>query len=521
MKPSANVLSWLVVSLVGAIVVVLVVALSLFPRLNAAQNLINDAQPVFTADRVAGDRAAIDMVDKAVTLTDQVATPQGAAAEVPKLIAYVSKQTGLPSAAVLKALQTRFPHTTALLQAMPLTSVSSELPDLMTFLATTLKMTPAQVDAALKQNFPALHQAITALPPVTRDWNSVPGTAELTTTAGEPVRSVPQVATYFSNDVVPVLERQQGNFQSLASKGGVGYLDILLLVLGLIVIVFGLVMAYLASRGGLPRSLTAGAWSVVVVVGLLVVGLVAGLSLFPRLSNGDALLKDARGVFDQTRVSGDRAAINMLSQVVQVADPIATPAGGAAAEVPKLIAFVSKQAKLPSAAVLKALQTNFPHTTALLQAIPLSSVSAELPGLMRFLSSTLGAPPAQVTAALRGNFPHLYQAIVLLPQVTGGWSNVPGTEKLTRFDGTTPVRSISDIRTYFSADVIPVLERQQANFQRADTTWPPLPVFPPLLLVVGLLVTVYGIVMLLLTLRAEPAQPAPAAPSRAGARSGR
>ena len=66
-----------------------------------------------------------------------------------------------------------------------------------------------------------------------------------------------------------------------------------------------------------------------------------------------------------------------------------TPQGGAAAEVPKLIAFVSQKTGLSQAAVVAALQKNFPHTTALLETIPLSSVTAELPGLLAFLEKTL------------------------------------------------------------------------------------------------------------------------------------
>jgi hypothetical protein len=46
--------------------------------------------------------------------------------------------------------------------------------------------------------------------------------------------------------------------------------------------------------------------------------------------------------------------------------------------VPKLIAFVSQQTGLSQKAVVAALAKNFPHTLALLQAIPLSSVTAEL-----------------------------------------------------------------------------------------------------------------------------------------------
>jgi hypothetical protein len=513
MKLDRSVLAWIGVALVGVVVVVLVLGLSLFPRLNAAQAVLDDGRPVFNAQRVAGDRAAIDMVSSAVTLTDQIASERGgASAEVPKLIAFVSQKTGLSQADVLKALQTSFPHTTALLQALPLSSVANETPALIAFLATTLKMKPEQVTAALQSNFPHIYQAVTTLPTVTNGWYNVPGTQDLTRFDGSAVRSVPQIGGYFSGDVVPVLERQDANFQSLDSKGGVGFLDVLLLAIGIIVIVFGAAMAYLASRGGLPRGLATGAWGVVVLVGVVVVGLVLALALFPRLSNGQTLVDDLQPALAKDRVAGDRAAINMLSNVVQLADPVMTERGGAAAEVPQLVAFVSQKTGLKAPDVLAALDKNVPHTTALLKAIPLSSVSSELPGLTSFLSTTLKVTPAQLNAALSSNFPHIYQSIQLLPAVTGGWNNVPGTASLTRFDGS-PVRTVPQIRDYFSGDVIPVLERQQSNFTRVETTWPRLTVFAPLLLVVGIAVILYGLAFMLLVRREEPA-PA-GAPARA------
>jgi uncharacterized membrane protein (DUF485 family) len=504
MSTRARVVSWLAVALVGAIVVALVIGLSLFPRLNAAQSVIDRGSPAFDAKRMAGDRAAINMVDTAVTVVDKIASPQGGvSAEVPRLVKFVSAGSGLSQADVMKALRTNFPHTTGLLLAVPLSSVSTELPGLVPFLAKVMKLTPDQVTATLRKDYPHLLQAITALPVVTAGWYNVPNIAGLTRFNGTPVRSVPDTAAYFSGDVVPVLENQQPNFQSLAAKGGVGFLDGLLLTVGLIVLVFGLLMAYLASRG-LPAPIAAAGWAVVVAVGALVVGLVLGLSLFPRLTDGQELVDGARPAFAAQRVAGDRAAINMLSQVVQVADPIATPAGGAAQEVPKLLALVSSRSGLPQSKVLAALQAQFPHTTGLLQAIPLSAVTTEIPKLVSFLSTALKLPPAKVTAALEQNFPNLAQAIALLPAVTNGWNNVPGTTGLTRFDGT-PVRTVPQVRDYFAADVIPVLEAEQANFRTVDETWPPLPVFPPLLLVVGLLVILYGLAMLLLTLRAAPA----------------
>jgi hypothetical protein len=515
MKPNANVLSWVFVAVVGAVVVALVVGLSLFPRLGAAQEILDEGRPAFTEERVTGDRTAIDMVVTALTTTDQIAAENGGAArEVPQLIAFVSAQTGLSRAAVLQALQTNFPHTTALLQAVPLSAVSAELPGLIAFLATTLKISREQVVAKLQKDFPHLYQAIDALPRATSAWNNIPGAGQLTRFDGKPVRTVPEAGAYFSQDVVPAVEQQAPNFRSLDSKGGVGFLAILLLVLGIVVLVFGAVMAFLASRGLASRGIATAGWGVVTAVGLVVIGLVVGLSLFPRLGAGQELLDGLRPVMDEKRVAGDRAAINAISEVVQVADPVMTTQGGAAAEVPRLVGFVATSTGLSAPQVLGALQGAAPKTTALLQAIPLSDVSAEIPRLLTFLSTTLRLTPGQVDQAVQTNFPSIHQAITLLPAVTGGWRSVPGLE-LTRFDET-PVQSVPQIRDYFSEDVIPVLEHQQANFRTVDETWPPLTVFPPLLLVVGILVTLYGIVMLILSRRLEPPAHA-AAPAAAKA----
>ena len=96
-----------------------------------------------------------------------------------------------------------------------------------------------------------------------------------------------------------------------------------------------------------------------------------------------------------------------------------TPRGGAVAEVPKLIAFVSQKTGLSQAAVVAALQKNFPHMTALLETIPLSSVTAELPGLFTFLEKALKVSQTQLLGAMTTNFPALTQAITNLPAVTG------------------------------------------------------------------------------------------------------
>lgn len=81
-------------------------------------------------------------------------------------------------------------------------------------------------------------------------------------------------------------------------------------------------------------------------------------------------------------------------------------------EVPKLIAFTSSKTGLSQAQVVAASPKNFPHTTVLLRAIPISSVTAELPSLVGFLT------PAVVPL----HIPALLPTVLNAQAVTTGWN---------------------------------------------------------------------------------------------------
>ena len=313
---------------------------------------------------------------------------------------------------------------------------------------------------------------------------------------------MPQLRTYFGSDLIPVLEQQRSNFDSLDGTSSVDWIAPLLLIVGLVVILFAVLMIALNLRGGVSRGLATAGASVVIVVGVGVVALVLVVSLVPRVSNGQKLLDALRPANTAARVHGDRAGITMVSAIVDTEDPIMTAKGGAAAEVPKLIAFVSQKTGLSQAEVVAALQENFPHTTALLQTIPLSSVTAELPGLLAFLEKTLHLSQAELLTALQANFPGLTQSITNLPTVTDGWDDVQNIGGATRFDGT-PIKTVPDVRTYFSSDLIPVLETQRANYDNLVSS-SNIDFIGPLVLIVGIIVIIYGLLMLFLARRLEP-----------------
>ncbi len=495
--------SWFVVTLVGIIVVGLVLGLGLFGRLDAGQQVLDDAGPLFTPDRVAGAAAGVGVVSAATDLLDPIVLRSGGAAdEVGPLVSFVSAQTRKSPTEVLAALRTNFPHTLALLQTVPFEDVATELPRLVPFLATTLKLSPEAVTAALPGLFPGISQSITALPTVTAGWEKVPGTEGFTRFDGTPINSVRDVRDYFAQDVVPVLQRESKAFGSLASTGGVGFLPMLLLVTGLIVIVFGVMMMVLASKG-MPKNLGTYAWSTVIAVGALVIVLVLALNLFPRLNAGSALLADVAPVLTAERVAGAKAGVEMISAIVDLADPVALETSAGTQEVPNVVAFIARQANIPPATVIPALAANgMPKIATLLQAVSLKQIAEEIPKLVTFLSGALNLPEDQVTAAIARNFPRLNQAITALPKVTDVWESVsvPG---FTRVDGT-PITTVPQVRDYFRNDVIPALERQQKNFQTLNNAWPPVSIFPPLLLAIGIIVIIYGFLMLALVRRGGP-----------------
>jgi hypothetical protein len=501
----SGVLQWVIVLGVGALVVTVVLALNLIPRLNGGQKVLDAAKPAFTTQRLDAAVAGINIISRDVNMADPIVTPTGGgASEVPALVGYAATQLHVTPTKALAVMTKDFPHTVALLGALPLSSVTAELPKLVAFLASTLKLTPAQVGAALKTNFPALTEAITNLPTTTGGWDRIANLNGMTRFNDSPVQSVPQLRDYFKDDLIPSVAALQGDFNSLDGTSSVNWIAPLLLVVGIIVILFAAVMIVRTHLGRVGRTEAIGTAAVVPVVGVVVVVLVLALNLIPRTSNGQKLLDGLAPAAAAARVTGDRTGINMVSAIVNTEDPIMTPSGGAAAEVPKLIAFVASKTGLAPAQVVAVLKKNFPHTRALLQAIPLTAVTKELTGVVQALG------PGVVTAV-----PRLAQTVLNAPYVTSGWDNVPGmTAASTRFDGT-PIKTVPQVRDFFSKDVIPIFERERVNYDNLVKT-SKIDFIGPLVLIVGIIVIIYGVMMVLLARGIESRRrpnvvPAPAA----------
>jgi hypothetical protein len=480
----SGLLQWVIVLGVGVLVVTVVLGLNLIPRLSAGQKVLNQAKPAFQTQSLKADVAGINIISTNVNMANPIVEPSGGAAgEVPALVDYTAQQLHTTPAKALAAVQKDFPHTAALLGALPLSSVSAELPKLVAFLATTLKLSQAQVIAALQTNFPALAQAITNLPAVTSGWDDIPGMNGVTDFNGKPIKTVPQLRDYFKNQLIPAVAAQQKNFQSLDGTSSLSWIAPLLLIIAGIVIVFALAMIVRNLPGNVSRTEALATASVVPIVGVVVVVLVLALGLIPRTSNGQKLLDGLAPAFTAQRVAGDRAGINFVDTIVKTENPIMTESGGAAGEVPKLVAFVASKTGLSQAKVLTALQSNFPAVTNLLRALPLSAVSSEIPTILKLLG------PGVVKAV-----PLLAQTIVNTPPVTSGWDNVPGIDGATTFAGK-PIKTVPDVQSYFSTDVIPVLEQQRADYDKLMTT-SKINFIGPLVLIVGIVVILYGLLML-------------------------
>jgi hypothetical protein len=499
--------AWLGVALIGLVVIVLVFALQLVPRLGAGQDVIDAARPALSDARVAGDRAGIDFISKYVDLADPLMTVRGGGSdEIATFVAIVRKGTKGSAKRAASLLHREAPHTEALLRALPLSAAAREIPALTSFLATRLNLPEEDLAAEVEQSFPALSQALTALPSVTIGWNDIPGIDGLTRfDATTPVRTVPQLRDYLGDDLVGTAERDEGGYQQVASNGGIGNIPWLLLVVGAGLLAYGVLQARRA--GGAPGGRRA--WSVVVAIGVGIVGLVVVLQYFPRLDAADRVVSDLEPAFAAQRVQADRAGVDMIHQAVLFGDPIMTPRAGAGAEAPRLVAFVSARTNLSRDKVRAALRRRAPRLAALLQAIPLSAVAAEVPHLVRWLARTLRIGSDRVVAKLRRRTPHLAQAILAVRPVTSGWDAIPGTAKLTDFDGTTAVTTMPALDQYLSTDVVPVFETQRRNFRDLADPWPALNAFAPLLLVVGALVTLYGLAMMRMTTRRQSAARTP------------
>jgi hypothetical protein len=487
--------AWMGVATLGIVVVALVLGLQLLPRLGAGQDVLDAAKPAIGDGAVRGQLAGTDLLSQVVDLVDPVMTRRGRSREeLGRLVTMIKRKTGVSAERARAVLRREAPHTEALRRAVPFSGIAAERRRLISYLSTTLNLPAESLEDELARSFPRIYQMLAELPGVTSGWYDVPGVEPLTRFDGKQVRSMSEVRDYLRDDLVATVADEQGDVRSLAGSGGIGYIPWLLLVLGAGLAIFGLLHARWSTSHPSGRI----AWGAVVAAGVLVLVLVGALQYFPRFSGADTAVERFEPAFDEQRVSGLRAGTDFAVQTVRFADPIMTPAGGAAAELPKLVTFISGRAGQSEGAVRRGLRRAAPRTLALFEAMPLSEVATEVPHLVAVLSRKLGVGGDQLVRRLRKRTPGLAQTILAVGPATLGWDQIPGTERLERFELGTPVRSAPEFANYLDLDVVGLFEAQREHFDALADPWPPVSVFAGIVLGVGALLAIYAMAMLFL-----------------------
>lgn len=494
--------AWLGVMIVGLGVVAVVIGLQLHPRMSAGQAVVDATEPVMTDPAVAGEVAGTRLLSQYVDLTDPLLTKGGGASEVPKLLATIARRTGGSQQRARALLRREAPHTEALLRSLPFSDVERERDRLKGYLSSALNITGEELQDLLARDFPRLFALLSELPGVTSGWRNVPGMEGLTRFDGRTVvKTLPAYRDYVRDDLVGAVSSEHKRVQALAGSGGIGYIPVLLLVVGAVLCAFGLLHARRSANGPSGKV----AWGFVAAIGVVTMAIVGVQQLFPRLNGAERTLAAFEPAFDERRVGATRAGIDLVAQSVRFGDPIVTAAGGAAAEVPRLIAVVADRTGQSKQRVRGGLADAAPRTSALLEAVPLSAVATEVPRLLTVLSRELGMGGGdRLVATLRRRAPGLTRAMLAAGPVTAGWRQIPGTQDLTRPDSATPVRSMPDFADYLDKDVVPVLESQRRDFKRFAGPWPPISVLPAIMLAIGVLLTIYAMAMLFLVTKPPP-----------------
>jgi hypothetical protein len=482
--------AWLGVALAGLVVVGLVFGLMLIGRLGAGQRVIDKAVPAFSDARVAGTKAGVQTLSQYVDVVDPLLKRRGGGSrDALSLIAYMKRKLGLSTEQVRKILRREAPHTEALTRALPLDGVAAEVPRLTRYLATIMGMTEEDLAAIIESDFPRISQSLTALANTSDAWYDVPGIDGLTRLrGGKPVRTLPGLRKYLRDDVVPLTVSHKEDFQSLASRGGIGYIAFLLLALGVGLLALG-VLGARRSRHRAPGVLS---WSVVIAIGVLLLVIVVGGQYFPRLRGGQETVTDFEPVFSQQRVRATANGADAIHDAVAFGDPLMTALGGASREAPRLYRFVAQRTGRKSDDVRRAVARRVPQTVALLSAIPLSQVGGEGPRLLAYLEKALHLSRERLEAALRRRAPGLTQALLTMPAVARGWNAIPGTERMTRFDGLEPVRTMPQFDDYLREDLVPVMTGEREDFATLAGGPTRIDVLAPLLFVTAAFLILYG-----------------------------
>ncbi len=234
------------------------------------------------------------------------------------------------------------------------------------------------------------------------------------------------------------------------------------------------------------------AWVGVALAGLVIVGLVVGLALFPRLGSGQRVIDATAPAFTDARVQGTEAGMNTVSHYVDVIDPLLTRRGGGLRDAEALITLMRRKLGVSTAQVRKILRREAPHTEALTRALPLAGVADEVAPLTQYLATILGTTEEDVGVLLERDYPRISQSLTALRNTADAWYDVPGVDGLTRLSGDKPVRSVPGLRKYYRDDVVPLLAADKQEFRKLAGSGG-VGYIPYLLLALGLVVLAMGV----------------------------
>ena len=129
---------------------------------------------------------------------------------------------------------------------------------------------------------------------------------------------------------------------------------------------------------GLLSTGASRAWVGVALAGLVIIALVFGLALIPRLGAGQRVIDAATPAFADTRIEGTQAGLNTISQYVDVVDPLLTRRGGGLRDAEALIVLMRRKLGVSTEQVRKILRREAPRTEALTRALPLAAIADEV-----------------------------------------------------------------------------------------------------------------------------------------------
>ena len=426
--------AWFGVALVGLVVVALVLALTLFPRLGAGQRVIDAAEPAFADERVDGHAGGRRHASRSTSTSPirSLTARGGRRGTSARSSGSCAASSACRAAQVRKILRREAPHTEALTRALPLDGVAAEIPRADGLPRHDMAMTEEELAATAGARLPA-HLAV-ADGAAERRRRLVRRARHRRADAA--ARRQARAHGAGPAQVLPRRRRAAARSRTsrtssdLAGLGGIGYIPYLLLVVGVALLAYGLLRPgarerrppgkLLVGRRRRRRRRCSSCSS-------------SRAQYFPRLGGAQRAIDRLRaGVRAGARARRARTASTSIHEAIAFGDPIMTAArrrrARGAAAVP--LRRRSAPAARPSD-VRGALRRRAPQTTRAAQRAAADRGRRRGPAAASATSRAALRMPARQDrrATLRRRTPALAQALLTRPTSTAGWNAIPGTRR--------------------------------------------------------------------------------------------